>query len=302
MESLLHGFLGATVVRSKFPKLRIFLLAFLIGMLPDLLGSGPWMYYRRVLLTFVYDIPQWTLVIYNSTHNLFAALLVFLIIYFVNKKYLILGLPYLLHILTDIPFHCEPIGTKLFYPLSNWSFCGPFFSKARLTTLQAFLTTPGNLAIQSSVFIALIVANFLISRKLKSVKTRQGRNFMAIILKRITKLFQTKKFKKIVLILGALFYIAVIFIAFKPEPFLRFGYLGVFVFNLFGPGTILIPSLSRHMDVFLLSIVGSAGMVLNDSVGWLVGRSGDVILPRSNFLIKNLSCQFLLPELSDFSY
>lgn len=170
MESLLHGFLGATVVRSKFSKLRLFLLAFLIGMLPDLLGAASWMYYRRILLTYVYDIPQWTLVVYNSTHNLFAAGLVFLIVYFVNKKYLILGLPYLFHILTDIPFHCEPIGTKLFYPLSNWSYCGPFFSKERLTILQALLTTPGNLAIQSSVLIALIVANFLISRRLKRRK------------------------------------------------------------------------------------------------------------------------------------
>jgi len=106
------------------------------------------------------------------------------------------------------------------------------------------------------------------------------------LLRNIASLAKTEKFKRTVLILGALFYIAVIFIAFKPEPFLRFGYWGVFVFNLFGPGTILVPSLSRHMNIFLLSVAGSAGMALNDSVGWLVGRSGDVILPRSKKVEK----------------
>ena|SRR3989344_1815907 len=103
---------------------------------------------------------------------------------------------------------------------------------------------------------------------------------------KLTKLLESKVFKKTILVLGATFYIFTIFIVFNPEPFLKFGYLGVFVFNLFGPGTVLIPMLSRHMNVLWISIVGSAGMVLNDSVGWLVGKSGDVILPRSKRVEK----------------
>jgi membrane protein YqaA with SNARE-associated domain len=103
---------------------------------------------------------------------------------------------------------------------------------------------------------------------------------------KLAKLFESKVFKKTVLVLGAIFYIFTILIVFNPDPFLKFGYLGVFVFNLFGPGTVLIPMLSRHMNVFWISILGSAGMALNDSVGWLVGKSGDVILPRSKRVEK----------------
>jgi membrane protein YqaA with SNARE-associated domain len=102
----------------------------------------------------------------------------------------------------------------------------------------------------------------------------------------LSKVFQTKVAKKIILTLGVLFYIATIVIALNPESFLKYGYIGVFVFNLFGPGTVLIPLLSRHMDIFLISIASAAGMAINDSVAWLVGKSGDVILPRSKKVEK----------------
>lgn len=95
----------------------------------------------------------------------------------------------------------------------------------------------------------------------------------------LTKLFQTKTFKKIVFVLGALFLILSVGIAIKPDPFLKFGYWGVFLFNLFGPGTLLIPSLSRYMNIPLLSVVTALGMLLNDSISWIVGKNGEVILP-----------------------
>jgi membrane protein YqaA with SNARE-associated domain len=106
---------------------------------------------------------------------------------------------------------------------------------------------------------------------------------------KLTKLFQTKKFKKITLILGILFTILTFAISLDPRPFLKFGYLGVFVFNLFGPGTYLIPSLSRHMNLILLAAVSACGMTLNDSIGWLTGKSSDVVIRKSEKIkaIKN---------------
>ena len=88
---------------------------------------------------------------------------------------------------------------------------------------------------------------------------------------------RSPKFKKLTLILGVLFFILTFFISFNPGPFLKFGYLGVFVFNLFGPGTLLFPSLVKHMNLIGLAIATTSGMALNDSVSWLVGRSGDVV-------------------------
>ena len=97
----------------------------------------------------------------------------------------------------------------------------------------------------------------------------------------LANLFQSKKFKKMTLIFGVIFFVLTIIISFDPQPFLRFGYIGVFVFNLFGPGTLLFPSLARHMNILGLAFVTALGMAFNDSVSWLIGRSGDIIIPRS---------------------
>lgn len=97
----------------------------------------------------------------------------------------------------------------------------------------------------------------------------------------VIKLFQSKKFKKATFILGLLFILLTFVISLNPKPFLKFGYLGLFVFSLFGPGMFLVPSLVRHMNIFGLAFVTALGMALNDSVTWMIGRSGDVILPRS---------------------
>ncbi|OGM30057.1 hypothetical protein A2630_02370 [Candidatus Woesebacteria bacterium RIFCSPHIGHO2_01_FULL_44_10] len=99
--------------------------------------------------------------------------------------------------------------------------------------------------------------------------------------KRVVFFLRSKTFKKITIVLwGALFSLGLLGI-FRPELFLKFGYLGVYIFNLFGPGTFLVPSLSRHMNVALLAFATAAGMATNDSVAFVVGRNGDVVFPRS---------------------
>lgn len=97
---------------------------------------------------------------------------------------------------------------------------------------------------------------------------------------RFQQFFSSKPFKVFTLIFAVLFYLLAFVITFTPEPFLKFGYLGIFFFNLFGPGTFLIPTLSRHMNVILLSLVTAAGMAINDSVSWLAGKNGDIVFPR----------------------
>jgi len=103
---------------------------------------------------------------------------------------------------------------------------------------------------------------------------------------KLAKLFQSRKFKEITIILGVLFFVLTLAISLDPKPFLKFGYSGVFVFNLFGPGTLLIFSLAKHMNILWLALASALGMSLNDSVSWLVGRSGDVIIPRSKKVEK----------------
>lgn len=84
-----------------------------------------------------------------------------------------------------------------------------------------------------------------------------------------------------VFVLGILFFILTLFISQDPESFLRFGYPGVFIFNLFGAGTILAFTLARHMNISGLAFASALGMAFNDSVSWLIGRSSDAFFPRS---------------------
>ena len=90
-----------------------------------------------------------------------------------------------------------------------------------------------------------------------------------------------KKLLKIFsLVFAVVFYLLAFVVAFKPEPFLRFGYWGIFAYNLFGPGTFLIPVVSRHFAVFGVALATSLGMAINDSVSWLAGKNGDIVFPR----------------------
>jgi len=92
--------------------------------------------------------------------------------------------------------------------------------------------------------------------------------------------FSSKPFKVFTLVLAVIFYLLAFVIAFAPEPFLKFGYLGLFVFNLFGPGTFLVPAASRFLSVGGVALVTALGMAINDSVSWLAGKNGDIVFPR----------------------
>ena len=96
----------------------------------------------------------------------------------------------------------------------------------------------------------------------------------------MVKFWQSKPFKVFTLVLAVIFYILAFVIAFAPESFLRFGYPGIFVFNLFGPGTFLVPTASRHFAVLGVALATALGMAINDSVSWLAGKNGDIVFPR----------------------
>lgn len=98
-------------------------------------------------------------------------------------------------------------------------------------------------------------------------------------------LVRTRKWVAVLLGLTFVVY-TFVFVARDPQPFLQFGYFGVFLFNLVGPGMFLIPFLAPHMNVVLLALVSALGMAVNDSVSWAVGKNGDVVLPRGKRVIR----------------
>lgn len=103
----------------------------------------------------------------------------------------------------------------------------------------------------------------------------------------VRALLRSKAWKWVTVVLGLSFLLyTFLFVARDPAPFLRFGYAGVFVFNLVGPGMFLIPFLAQQMNVPLLAFVSALGMAANDSVSWMVGKNGDVVLPRGKRVIR----------------
>ena len=105
-------------------------------------------------------------------------------------------------------------------------------------------------------------------------------------MKKIAQFVRTKAFKKISFFLGIALLILTLIITLDPQSFLRFGYLGVFIFNLFGPGTLLIPVLSRFMNIPLLAAASALGMMFNDSIAWLIGNSSQAFIGKAKKLAK----------------
>ena len=79
-------------------------------------------------------------------------------------------------------------------------------------------------------------------------------------------------------VFGIVFLALTFVIALDPARYAQFGYPGVFVFNLFGPGTLLVPLMAPHFNIALLAFVSAIGMSLNDSVVYVMGRSGQVVV------------------------
>ncbi len=101
-------------------------------------------------------------------------------------------------------------------------------------------------------------------------------------MKKLAAIFQSKEFKLISLVLSILVWIFTLTLSFNPDTFLKFGYPGIFVFNVVGGvGTFLVPILSRKLNLFLLAAVTALGMAFNDSIAYVVGRSGTVLLSEN---------------------
>lgn len=96
---------------------------------------------------------------------------------------------------------------------------------------------------------------------------------------RLSSLVASKTFRKLMVYGGGVVVIATVFLALDPRPFVRLGYMGVFVYSLFGTGTLIVPLLSAQLNLYLLALAAAAGMAINDSLSWWVGRNGEEVVP-----------------------
>ena len=98
---------------------------------------------------------------------------------------------------------------------------------------------------------------------------------------KLLRILQSNTFRKITIIVGSILAVGSILISVNPEPFLKTGYLGVFVYGMLGPVTLIIPVMSQQLNLYILAAVASAGVVVNDTLAYIVGRNADVFIHKS---------------------
>lgn len=122
MDIFAHGLWGGVT----FGRKRLFGLAMLFGVLPDLLSFGPLFLMRLSSGTLKFgkpnlaEIPGWVFTSYNISHSLFTALVLYFLIRYFSKNLSFAFLVYPLHILCDIPTHSKSFfPTPFLFPVSN---------------------------------------------------------------------------------------------------------------------------------------------------------------------------------------
>jgi hypothetical protein len=126
MDVFSHGLWSYLI----FHKQRWKYWAILVGVLPDLLSWFIFMLYRMVNGIAwggpdVMTIPQWVWDLYGLSHSLIVFMVVFGVLWLVFRRVQWILLPYLVHILIDIPTHSRHfLPTPFLWPISDWAFPG----------------------------------------------------------------------------------------------------------------------------------------------------------------------------------
>lgn len=129
MDTLAHGLYGvALAAKSKNEKLMF--AAAVSGMMPDVLVYGSAFVQLGIAggWKFITDPNPAALSVpvslYYYTHSFLTVLVLAGVLYLIKKKWVILALPYALHIFFDIFLHCGLFATRFLYPLSDFHICG----------------------------------------------------------------------------------------------------------------------------------------------------------------------------------
>lgn len=114
--------LGATVVRKR----PLVWWAALFGALPDLLGSAPGFFHLLFAQGILWGtdtwqfMPQWTRDAYHLSHSLLGLGIMSVALAAVSKQWLILALPYAIHLALDLVTHVTDPLARLFFPFVPW--------------------------------------------------------------------------------------------------------------------------------------------------------------------------------------
>lgn len=123
MDILSHAAWGATLVRKR----PLVWWALLFGIAPDILGSGPGALYLMFVKGVLWGNNTWQLLPeflrqnYELWHSLFGLAIFGIILLLIQRRFLILLLPYFFHIVLDLFTHKTDILSRLFYPFVRYN-------------------------------------------------------------------------------------------------------------------------------------------------------------------------------------
>ncbi len=131
MDIFSHTLWGYGLFGQKRPW-----LAMVMGAMPDMVSFGAFTVIRMVNGDYVSGkppleiIPAWCFALYDLSHSLLIALLVWALIFWKRKDIAPAMLAWPFHIILDIPFHTRHyFPTKFFYPLSDYFYDGIAWSR-----------------------------------------------------------------------------------------------------------------------------------------------------------------------------
>lgn len=104
--------------------------------------------------------------------------------------------------------------------------------------------------------------------------------------KKAGKVVKSGIFKKAFLVLGILFVILTFFISVTPDSFIKYGYAGVFVFNVVSSGLLIMPVLVKKLNIFLVILVSALGNIPNTSINYLVGNTSTNLFSHHPLVVK----------------
>ncbi len=91
-------------------------------------------------------------------------------------------------------------------------------------------------------------------------------------------------FKLIASVFGIIFLILTFFITLAPDTFSGYGYLGIFLFNIFNTSILIMPILLERFDLWGIVFFSALGNIPNTSVNYLVGDTSKRLFPHNSVI------------------
>jgi hypothetical protein len=127
MDTLAHGLWSFLL----FHKQRWKYWALFFGLLPDLSSWTIYLFYNIITGSFArgppdpFNVPDWVWTLYGLSHSIFIFMIVFVALWLIFKKIQWIIIPWIIHILMDVPTHSrEFLPTPFLWPISTWYFPG----------------------------------------------------------------------------------------------------------------------------------------------------------------------------------